>query len=67
MVIYYAIYVLFLLVRFHVLFFSTALISFIVPNTRLFDKVKHAYIFWCLEIGSDLFFEDGIGIFNHYR
>lgn len=22
--------------------------SFIVPNTRLFDKKENAYIFWCV-------------------
>lgn len=34
------------LVRF--LIFSAVLVSFIIPNTRLFDKNEHASIFWCV-------------------
>lgn len=39
----------------------------IAPPTILLGKVEHAYIFWCIGIGSDVFLEDGIGIFNHCK
>lgn len=41
-------YIIYRLVRFLILFFSNVLISFIIPNTRLFDKNEHASIFWCV-------------------
>ena len=42
-------------------------VPFTVPTTRLFGKGEHAPIFWCIGIGSDVFFGDDIGIFNHCR